>query len=100
VQENNKNRWEHKNVLREMDFELLPNVFFVSLYKIFVISTGASCHGVSFPWGELSVGRVVHGASFYGASCPWVELSMGRVVHRVSCPWGQWSMGRVVYEAN
>jgi hypothetical protein len=47
------------------------------------------------------VGQVVrrascHGASFHGASCPWGELSMGRVVHGTSCPWGELSMGRVV----
>jgi hypothetical protein len=40
VQDNKKKfTREHKNVLREMDFELLPNVFFVSLYKIFLKHT-------------------------------------------------------------
>ncbi len=59
---------------------------------------GASCHGASCPWGELSMGRVVH-----GASCPWGELSMGRFVpgarcpgasfDGASCPWGELSWG-------
>ncbi len=60
-----------------------------------VISNGASC-----PWGELSMGRVVH-----GASCPCGKLSLGQVVHGASCPWGElsWgeselSVGRVVRE--
>ncbi len=55
----------------------------------FVISNGASCHGASCPWGELSVGRVVMGRVVHGASCPWGELSMGRVL-----------MGRVVRGAS
>jgi hypothetical protein len=42
------------------------------------------------------VGRVVRGASCHSVSCPWGELSMGRVVHGASCPWGELSMGRVV----
>jgi hypothetical protein len=45
------------------------------------------------------VGRVVRGASFDGVSCPWGELSLGRVVHEASCPWDELSMGRVVYGA-
>jgi hypothetical protein len=79
-------------------------------HQFFVISTGASCHGASCPWGKLSVGRVVRGAScpwgqlslgrvVHGASCPWGELSMVRVVHGASCPWGELSMGRVVHGA-
>ncbi len=43
------------------------------------------------------MGRVVRGATCHGASCPWGELSMGRVGHGASCPWGELSMGRVVY---
>ncbi len=69
-------------------------------HKFFVISTGASCHGASCPWGELSVGRVVMGRVVHGASCPWGELSMGRVVHGASCPWGELSMGRVIHGAS
>ncbi len=67
-------------------------------YEQFVVfSNGASCHGVSCPWDELSVGRLVHGASFDGASCPWSELSIGRAVLGASCPWGELSMGRVIH---
>jgi hypothetical protein len=69
-------------------------VFLKFKFKFFfVISNGASCHGASCPWGELSVGRVVR-----GVSCPWGELSVGRVVrgascHGASCPWGELSWG-------
>jgi hypothetical protein len=54
----------------------------------------------SYPWGELSMGRVVH-----GASSPFGEFSMGRVVYGASChgtrfdgascPWGEfrWASG-------
>ncbi len=48
-------------------------------------------YSVHVPWGELSMGRVVH-----GASCPWGELSMGRNVPGAKCPWGELSMGRDV----
>jgi hypothetical protein len=47
-------------------------------------------------WGELSIGRVVCGASCHGASCPWGDLSMGRFVLGASCPWAELSLGRVV----
>jgi hypothetical protein len=70
-------------------------VFKLKLQFFFVISNGASCHGASCPWGELSVGRVVR-----GASCPWGELSVGRVVHGASCPWGELSPGKIVHWAN
>jgi hypothetical protein len=41
----------HKNVLREMDFELLSKVFFVFVPNFSEINIyGASC-----PWGELSM---------------------------------------------
>jgi hypothetical protein len=54
-------------------------------------------HGVNYPWGELSMGRVSMGRIVYrmncllgrivrGECCPWGELSMGRVVPGVSCP--------------
>jgi hypothetical protein len=77
---------EHKNVLGEMDFELLPNVFFVSLYKIFLkytINYTKLYKKVIYykffvlVMGRVVVGRVVRGVSFDGASCPWGELSMG-----------------------
>jgi hypothetical protein len=65
---------------------------------------GPVVHGVSCPWGELSLGRVVPGVRVVpGASCPWGELSLGRVVHGASCrgasfdgtscPWGKLSWG-------
>ncbi len=43
--------------------------------------------------GQDVMGRVVH-----GVSCPWGELSMGQVVPG-GCPWGELSMVRVVYGA-
>jgi hypothetical protein len=59
------------------------------------LSMGRVVHGASCPWGELSMGRAVH-----GASCPWGELSMGRAVHGASCPWGKLSMGQAVHGAS
>jgi hypothetical protein len=42
---------------------------------------------VHVPWGELSVGRVVH-----EAKCPWEERSLGRNVRGKKCPWGELSV--------
>ncbi len=106
-----------------MDFELLPNVFFVSLYKMFLKYTinytklynkknsilslvmgrvvmGWVVPGASFPWGELSWGELSMRQVVHGASGPWAEMSMGRDVHGASCPWGELSMGRVVHGAS
>ncbi len=34
----------------------------------------AKCPGASCPWGESSLGQVVH---VYGAKCPWATFSLG-----------------------
>jgi hypothetical protein len=47
---------------------------------------GRDVHGANCPWGELSVGRIVHGR----------EMSVGRAVHGANCPWGELSVGRDV----
>jgi hypothetical protein len=72
---------------------------------------GRVVHGVSCPWGEMSMGRNVRGAkcpwgemslgrNVRGANCPWGEMSLGRVVPGVSCPWGELSLGWVVHGAS